>query len=139
MTLVHLRTSAIAPLRVEARAVIVKVAPVVALPVRRAADINSETRSLKVNSLCHSGLVPAPAIVPLLEHVIFACHTLCEIRSPPLVIPENSIRPGFARRGRIRASSDAMFAIIYLLGTFIADLSSRGAGLKSRTSFSAIS
>ena len=29
---------------------------------------------------------------------------------------------GFALRGRIRPSSNAMFAIIYLVGTFIADL-----------------
>jgi hypothetical protein len=33
---------------------------------------------------------------------------------------------GFALRGRIRPSSNTMFAIIYLLGTFVADL------LKSR-------
>jgi hypothetical protein len=32
-----------------------------------------------------------------------------------------------------------MFAIIYLLGTFIADLLSRGGGLKLRTSFCVIS
>ena len=51
-TLVHLGTSVISPFRVHARAVIIGVAPVVvALPVRRSADIDSETRSLKVNSL----------------------------------------------------------------------------------------
>jgi hypothetical protein len=41
----------------------------------------------------------------------------------------------FAWRGRTRASSDAMFAIICLLGTFVGICSSRVAGLKSRTSF----
>ena len=51
MAIVHLRTSVISPFRVEARAVIIVVAPVVALPVRGAADINAEARALKVNSL----------------------------------------------------------------------------------------
>ena len=51
MAIVHLRTSVISPFRVEARAVIIVVAPVVALPVRGAADTNPETRSFKVNSL----------------------------------------------------------------------------------------
>jgi len=50
--LVHLGTSMVSPFRVHARAVIIGVAPVVvAFPVRRSADIDSETRSLKVNSL----------------------------------------------------------------------------------------
>src|SRR5436309_1686810 len=37
------------------------------------------------------------------------------------VVPENPIRAGFARSGRIRASSDAMLAILHLLGTFVGD------------------
>src|SRR3979411_2491161 len=54
MTLVHVGTAVIPPARIEARAVIIGVAPVVvALPVRRAADINSETRALKVDALRH--------------------------------------------------------------------------------------
>ena len=65
MTLVHLETSVISPFRVEAWAIIIVVAPVVALPVRRAADANAKTRSFKVNSLCHGRRVaPIPAIVP---------------------------------------------------------------------------
>jgi hypothetical protein len=40
----------------------------------------------------------------------------------PSVVPENSVRTGFARRGRISASSDAMLAIVQLICTFIADL-----------------
>jgi hypothetical protein len=52
MTLVHVGASVISSSRIEARAVIIGIAPiVVALPVRRAADINAETRALKVNSL----------------------------------------------------------------------------------------
>jgi hypothetical protein len=52
VTLVHLGTSVIPPFRVEARAVIIGVASVVvALPIRRASDANSEPRSFKVNSL----------------------------------------------------------------------------------------
>jgi hypothetical protein len=52
MTLVHLGTSVISPFRVQARAVIIGIAPVVvALPIHRASDANSEPRSFKVNSL----------------------------------------------------------------------------------------
>jgi len=38
------------------------------------------------------------------------------------VISENSIRPGFASRGRIIASSGSMLAILHSLGMFVADL-----------------
>jgi hypothetical protein len=51
MTLVHLGTSVISPFRVEARTIIIVVAPVMALSVRGTADANAETRSVKVNSL----------------------------------------------------------------------------------------
>src|SRR5262245_44015219 len=52
MTLVRVRPPMVAPLGIEARAVIVGVAPVVvALSVRRSADLDSETWSLQVDSL----------------------------------------------------------------------------------------
>ena len=60
MAFVHLGTSVISPFRVEARAVIIVVAPVVALPVRRAAHTNPETRSFKVNSLRQGSRRPSP-------------------------------------------------------------------------------
>ena len=53
-TLVRVWPSVISPFRVNARAIIVGVAPVVvALSVCRAADINTETRALKVDALRH--------------------------------------------------------------------------------------
>src|SRR5262245_34073638 len=59
MTLVHVRTSVISPLRVEARASIIVVASVVTLTICGSADTNPKTGSLNIDPLrpsaCHAG------------------------------------------------------------------------------------
>jgi hypothetical protein len=58
MTLVHVRTSVISPLRVEARASIIVVASVVTLTIRGSADPHPKTGSFNIDPLrrsaCHS-------------------------------------------------------------------------------------
>src|SRR5215831_8582080 len=59
MTLVHVRTSVISPLRIEARASIIVVASVVTLTICGSADTNPKTGSFNIDPLrpsaCHSG------------------------------------------------------------------------------------
>jgi hypothetical protein len=63
MALVHLGASMVSSLRVEARAIVIVVASIVALPMRRSADINSKTRAPKdgtVLGFVHSSVPFAP-------------------------------------------------------------------------------
>src|SRR5262249_37763159 len=58
MALVHVRTSVISPLRVEARASIIVVASVVTLTICGSADTNSKTGSFNINPLPRSACYP---------------------------------------------------------------------------------